>query len=227
MGDLGRNLESLQGLRARAGGVAERNRLAVAYTADFTSQEIEKNLLRLERSGLLAGRVAKVRTLVDGYRTSVRKAIGAHDRGVKPGDDAVLDPEYVPVRVAVAELGQLMSDAAARSGRNVNLLSWLFYPILMMGCGIMVVRNAQTRKIAVQRTTEQREAAKFEAMVGTSHDVITVLGLDGAFRYVSPAAKTVFGRSAGELMEGRFVDAARHDGHQPTARCRPARFPVR
>jgi diguanylate cyclase (GGDEF)-like protein/PAS domain S-box-containing protein len=200
-GALSKNLEWLQALRARSLAVNDSTRLTVSFTADYVGQEIVNTLVRLEETHVLPTEFAKVKTEVGGYQAKVLKEVGRNGSRMQAPLDEVLDPKYVPVREAVAELGKHMTDEAVKSGRTNNLLTWAFYPLLLLGSGVIVVRNARNRRIAIQKTTEKRESAKFEAMVGTSRDVITVVNSNGQFAYVSPAASKVFGIPVRELME--------------------------
>jgi diguanylate cyclase (GGDEF)-like protein/PAS domain S-box-containing protein len=199
--DLGRNLEWFQALRARSLTVNDSTRLTVSFTADYVGQEIGNTLARLEKTRVLPTDFANVKSKVVEYRAKVLKEVSSEGPRMQAPVDEVLDPKYVPVRNAVAEFGKQMTEEAVKSGRTTNLLTWTFYPLLLLASGIIVVRNARNRRIAIQQTTEKRESAKFEAMVGTSRDVITVVNSSGRFTYVSPAASKVFGIPVRELME--------------------------
>jgi diguanylate cyclase (GGDEF)-like protein/PAS domain S-box-containing protein len=200
-GDLGRNLETLQALRARSLSVNDSTRLTVSFTADYFGQEIVNALARLEKSDLLPTKFAVVKNQVVDYQAKVLAEVSSDGPRVQAPLDEVLDPRYVPVREAVAKLVEQITNEAVKSGRTNNLLTWAFYPMLLLGSGLIVLRNARNRRIAVQQTTEKRESAKFEAMVGTSRDVITVVNANGQFAYISPAASKIFGLSVSELME--------------------------
>lgn len=200
-GDLGRNLETLQALRARSLAVNDSTRLTVSFTADYFGEEIVNTLGRLEKQDVLSTEFAFVKQKVIDYKAKVLTEVSSDGPRMQAPLDEVLDPSYVPVREAVAELGKRMTDEAVKSGRTNTLLTWTFYPLLLLGSGLIVLRNARNRRIAVQQTTEKRESEKFEAMVGTSRDVITVVNTNGQFTYVSPAASKVFGLSVRELME--------------------------
>jgi diguanylate cyclase (GGDEF)-like protein/PAS domain S-box-containing protein len=200
-GDLGRNLETLQALRARSLAVNDSTRLTVSFTADYFGQEIVNALDRLENENVLPAEFAVVKEKVISYQAKVLSEVSSDGPRAQAPVDEVLDPSYVPVREAVADLGEHMKDEAVKSGRTNTLLTWTFYPLLLLCSGLIVLRNARNRRIAVQQTTEKRESAKFEAMVGTSRDVITVVNSNGTFTYVSPAASKVFGLSVRELME--------------------------
>ncbi len=193
VGELGRNLETLQGLRTRIGAVSETGRFAVSYAADFAITEIDEDLNTLLASQVRPEEVAEVKKLVANYVKRARADINGRDVRPEVSPDEVLDPEYVPIRVAVAELGNHVTEAAISSGQQTTLLSWTFFPTLLVLCGLAVVLNARQRRLVIQRTTERREAAKFEAIVGGSRDVITVINPRGEFEYTSPAARTVFG----------------------------------
>jgi diguanylate cyclase (GGDEF)-like protein/PAS domain S-box-containing protein len=200
-GDLGRNLETLQALRARSLAVNDSTRLTVSFTADYFGQEIVNALDRLENEDVLPTQVTLVKAKVHEYKAKVLAEVSSDGPQMQAPLDEVLDPSYVPVREAVAVLGKQMTDEAVKSGRTNSLLTWTFYPLLLLGSGLIVLRNARNRRIAIQQITEKRESAKFEAMVGTSRDVITVVNSTGQFTYVSPAASKVFGLSVRELME--------------------------
>jgi diguanylate cyclase (GGDEF)-like protein/PAS domain S-box-containing protein len=201
VGELGRNLESLQVLRARSLVVNEAGRVSILYTADFTATEIAAAIERLTRSGVLPLEVAKVAQQVRGYEQSILAGFAEKGEKQQPPADELLDPSYVPIRLAVAELGQQMKGAAVKSGRRISLLTWTFYPGLFLVCGVMFARNARNRRLVVQRVTAQREGAKFEALVSGSRDVITVIDSQGHFVYASPAAARVFGRTVSELTQ--------------------------
>ena len=187
VGELGRNLETLQGLRTRIGAVSETGRFAVSYAADFAITEIDEDLNTLLASQVRPEEVAEVKKLVANYVKRARADINGRDVRPEVSRDEVLDPEYVPIRVAVAELGNHVTEAAISSGQQTTLLSWTFFPTLLVLCGLAVVLNLQGRRLVIQRTTEKREAAKFEAIVGGSRDVITVINARGEFEYTSPA----------------------------------------
>ncbi len=165
----------------------------IPYAADFAITEIDEDLNTLLASQVRPEEVAEVKKLVANYVKRARADINGRDVRPEVSRDEVLDPEYVPIRVAVAELGNHVTEAAISSGQRTTLLSWTFFPTLLVLCGLAVVLNARQRRLVIQRTTEKREAAKFEAIVGGSRDVITVINPRGEFEYTSPAARTVFG----------------------------------
>ncbi len=196
--ELARDLETLQGLRATGVSTNPSNRIAVLYAGDGVGDQIDATFARLDRSGLLPSQVASIRLLVDTYRKQVAADVNTADAAML--QKTVFDPKYVPIREALAKLQIKMTDAAQRSGRKTNALSWTVFPLLSLACGAMVLRNARHRRLVIKRETERSEAAKFEAIVGSSHDVITLLDEHANFVYVSPASNRIFGYSPTQLV---------------------------
>jgi diguanylate cyclase (GGDEF)-like protein/PAS domain S-box-containing protein len=198
--NIAKHLESLQGLRITSSVSDAGSRVAVRYTIDSIYDQLNTTFDQLEKRKLLTADVKRLRTTVKAYENRITKDFAA---AVPPSmkQTTVLDPLYVPVREAVGELQLKMTRAAIRSGKITNTLSWTVYPALFLLCGLMVVRSARHRRLVIQREAERQQANKFEAMVGSSHDVITLLDEGNRFIYVSPSASRIFGYTPNELLE--------------------------
>jgi diguanylate cyclase (GGDEF)-like protein/PAS domain S-box-containing protein len=193
VGTLSRNLETLEGLNGRSMLVDDGARAAIEYVTDLTKAEVDANLAGLDNSQVLPSGVAETTAIVRSYLAIEMSASGTQQ-------SSVFTEDYAPVRESVAALSAAMKAEAISTGKRSVIVSWTVYPLLLTLSGLMVVRNARARKRFVERETQARESAKFEAMVATGHDVITIVDPVGNLSYVSPAASRILGMSADDLV---------------------------
>lgn len=119
----------------------------------------------------------------------------------------VLDIAGRPWGVRVLAKPDFLAPLDRYTAAGVFAIGVVFSLLLMFYLRVMMVRRleAQKRTMLVERALERTEA-RFRILAENSGDLVTLHKQDGTYLYVSPAARTVLGRSPEDLATMSAVE---------------------